>query len=84
MIIAPFVFLTTISIVVSVYLYKEVKECERRIRFLIKRNKKLVDDFYQLDDTITLSDTIEECLDKRMLNVRWKVQQMKIQLKNDI
>jgi len=77
MIIAPFVFLTTISIVVSVYLYKEVKECERRIRFLIKRNKKLVDNFYQLDDTITLSDTIEECLDKRMLNVRWKVQQMK-------
>ena len=77
MIIAPFVFLTTISIVVSVYLYKEVKECERRIRFLIKRNKKLVGDFYQLDDIITLSDTIEECLDKRMLNVRWKVQQMK-------
>ena len=77
MIIAPFVFLTTISIVVSVYLYKEVKECERRIRFLIKRNKKLVDNFYELDDTITLSDTIEECLDKRMLNVRWEVQQMK-------
>ena len=77
MIIAPFAFLTTISIVVSVYLYKEVKECERRIRFLIKRNEKLVGDFYQLDDTITLSDTIEECLDKRMLNVRWKVQQMK-------
>ena len=77
MIIAPFVFLTTISIVVSVYLYKEVKECERRIRFLIKRNKKLVGDLNQLDDTITLSDTIEECLDKRMLNVRWTVQQMK-------
>ena len=77
MIIAPFVFLTTISIVVSVYLYKEVKECERRIRFLIKRNKKLVGDFCQLDDIITLSDTIEECLDKRMLNVRWEVQQMK-------
>ena len=80
MIITFSVFLA-ISIGVIVYLYKDIKECERRIRFLIKRNEKLVDGYYQLDEMIMASETIEEILDKRMLNIKWECQMMKDSIK---
>ena len=75
MIITFSVFLA-ISIGVIGYLYKDLKECERQIRFLIKRNENLVDGYYKLDEMIMSSKTIEEILDKRMLNSKWEYQLM--------
>jgi hypothetical protein len=66
---------------VIVYLYRELKECERRIRFLIKRNEKLVENYYKLDDLILTSKTREEILDKRSLNINWARQMMKDSIK---
>jgi len=80
MIITFSVFLV-ISTGVIVYLYRDLKDCERRIRFLIKRNEKLVDGYYKLDETIMASETIEEILDKRMLNTQWECQLTKDSIK---
>ena len=80
MIITFSVFLV-ISTGVIVYLYRDLKDCERRIRFLIKRNEKLVDGYYKLDETIMASETIEEILDKRSLNINWARQMMKDSIK---
>ena len=73
MIITFSVFLA-ISTGVFVYFFRELKECERRIRFLIKRNEKLVENYYKLDDLILSSKTREEILNKRSLNINWGYQ----------
>ena len=80
MIITFSVFLV-ISTGVIVYLYRDLKDCERRIRFLIKINEEWVDNYYKLDETIMTSETIQEILDKRMLNAKWESQMMKDSIK---
>tara|TARA_R100000027_G_scaffold11243_1_gene7993 strand:+ start:2226 stop:2474 length:249 start_codon:yes stop_codon:yes gene_type:complete len=79
--IITFSVLLAISTGVLVYFFGKLKECDRRIRFLIKRNEKLVENYYKLDELILTSKTREELLDKRSLNIYWEYQMMKDSIK---